>query len=65
MFTFERYNKRIKNMVKNRHWVLESLARNAMVEMAAQYFNTLEGVRQGNESPHEFKVITRSYKVQR
>ena len=65
MFTFERYNKRIKDMVKNRHWVSESIAQNALVEIAAQYLNTLEGVRPSNLSSHEFKPIERSNKVHR
>ena len=65
MFTFERYNKRIKNMVKNRHWVAESIAQNALIEIAAQYLNTLEGVRASNESSHPFKPIVRSYKVRK
>ena len=43
MFVFERYNKRIKGMVKNRHWVAESLARNALLETATRYFNNLNG----------------------
>lgn len=65
MFTFERYNKRIKNMVMNRHWVSESIAQNALVEIAAQYLNTLEGVPASNASSHEFKPIVRSYKVRK
>ena len=63
MFAFERYNKRIKNMVKNRHWVAESIAQNALIEIAAQYFNTLEGVPAGNVPDPEFKPIVRSYKI--
>ena len=42
MFVFERYNKRIKGMVKNRHWVAESLARHALLETATRYFNMVD-----------------------
>ena len=38
MFVFERYNKRIKGMVKNKHWVAESLATNALMETATRFF---------------------------
>ena len=39
MFVFERYNKSIKGMVKNNHWVAESLARNALLQTATRYFD--------------------------
>ena len=39
MFVFERYNKRVKGMVKNNHWVAESLARNALLQTAARFFD--------------------------
>ena len=42
MFVFERYNKRVKGMVKNRHWVAESLARHALLETMTRYFNLVE-----------------------
>ena len=42
MFVFERYNKRVKGMVKNRHWVAESLARHALLETMTRYFNLVK-----------------------
>ena len=44
MFVFERYNKRVKGMVKNKHWVAESLARQALLETMTRYFNLVEEV---------------------
>ena len=52
-------------MVKNRHWVAESIAQNALVEIASQYLNTLEGVRPSNLSDHEFTPVVKAYKVRR
>jgi hypothetical protein len=54
MFVFERYNKSIKGMVKNNHWVAESLARNALLQTATRFFDEVNSTSSHDVVPWRF-----------
>ena len=60
MFVFERFNKRIKGMVKNNHWVAESLAHNVLLQIATRFFDE---VTESSKDVIPWRLLGRSRSV--